>query len=352
MAWISLLFLFFNLDAAELPRLLTKHSPETLRYISLDGRYAYVQKRPGVLGLVTSFKSIDFLSEPFGNDFLVKSSPYKGRLIIESIPNAHTEMSLFKNHKILVVDYGNMITREIGLGKNAKLYLRDEWISYYNIVDKVIHIENLITQKKYEINLSKKQNPFFTPEVEMISSGTVVYTDINENGFAALVAYDLLSLKSTIIYKSSQSATRLELCRSEGLLALGEFPFDGVSRGSKIQTISVNDFMNLAGFTTVYSSVEKDIGNMVCHQGNIYFIKTVNHDEVLNVKVTEAVKLELKGLNVQLLSNLKHVTQLIEMDGRILIPLRGEFFVVEGQANLSIDTLKPNSEKEELEIDL
>ena len=205
MLWISLFLMAFTTFAVELPRFLTKHSPETLRYISMDGRYAYVQKKPGVLGLVSSFRSVDFLADSNSNDFLVKSSRYKLRLAIESIPNAHNELSLVKNHKVFVVDYGNSVAREVGLGRGSRLHLRDEWISYYNIIDKVIHIVNLITQKKYEIKLSRKGNPFFIPDVEMVSQRSILYTDINENGYSALVGFDLTTSKSNIIYKLRES---------------------------------------------------------------------------------------------------------------------------------------------------
>lgn len=349
MAWISLFFMIMSLEAAPLQKFLTKHSPETLRYISMDGRYAYVQKKPGVLGMVSSFRSVDFLTETNSNDFLVKSSRFRGRLAIESISNAHTEMSLVKNHNIFVVDYGNTVTRPVGSGRNAKLHLRDEWITYYNIIDKVIHIQNLVTQKKFEIKMSKKANPFFIPDVEMISAKTVAYTDVNESGYAALVSYDLESLKSTVIYKSTQSATRLELCKSEEYIGVGEFPFDGVVRGSKIQTIPLNSSMNLASMTTIYSSIEQDIGNIICLPRSIYFVKTMNNDKVLNHKITEAVKLDVKTENVEAKSDLKSVAQIIEMDGRVMVPFRGEFLVIEGTANIGDETLKA---KEELQIDL
>lgn len=352
MAWISVLFIIISLNAAELPKFYTKHSSETLRYISMDGRYAYVQKKSGVLGLVSSFRSVDFLSEAQGNDFLVKASRFKGRLAIESIPNAHDEMSLLKNHKIYIVDFGNTMTRPVGTGRNAKLHLRDEWLSFYNVTDKVIHILNLVTQKKFDIRLSKKANPFFIPDVEMVNSRSVAYTDINETGYGALVSYDLETMKSTVVYKSSQNATRLELCQGEDYLALGEFPYDGVTRGSKIQTLPITNSMNLAGFTMIYNSVDQDIGNMVCLPNSIYFVKTMNQDKILNHKITEAVKLDLKTQNIEAKTNLKSVAQIIEMDGRVMIPIRGEFFVIEGSSNIGEDILKSAPSREELKIDI
>jgi hypothetical protein len=320
----------------------------------MDGRYAYVQKKPGVLGLVSSFRSTDFLSEANTNDFSVKASRFKMRLAVESIPNAFDSMSLIKNHKIYVVDFGNTLTREIGMGRGAKLHLRDEWMTFYDMFEKKIHIVNLVTQKKFEIKLSKKANPFFIPDVEMISSRAVVYSDINEQGYSAMVSFDLQTGKSNIIYKSSQSATKIELCQHENYLAVGEFPYEGVDRGSKISMVPISrdDYTNLAGLQTIYTSIEQDIGNMVCLPNWIYFVKTMNQDKQLNFKITEAVKLELKTQNVEAKSTLKSVAQILEMDGRVMIPFRGEFHVLEGQANIGEDSLKAVPTREELQIDL
>lgn len=352
MAWISLFIFALNIFSAELPRFLIKHSLEAVRYISMDGRYAYVQKKPGVLGFVSSFKSVDFLSEPNRNTYLVKSSSSKQRLAIESIPNINEEMNLLSNHSIYVVDYGNTVTRTVGIGRNAKLHLNDEWLSFYNMLTKVIHIKNLVTQKEFEIKLTEKPNPFFIPDIEMINSQTIVYTDVNTEGFAALVSYDLLSMKSAIVYKSTQSATKLELCQSNDYLALGEFPYDGVDRGSKILTLPLSGSLNLTGFSTLYDSVEQDLGNIICIPRSIYFIKTFNHDKTINHKATEAVKLDIKTKTIEQKTDLKHISQIIEMDGRVMVPMRGEFFVLEGHSNIGVDILQPVPSKEELEIDI
>lgn len=352
MVWISLFISMLTLRAAELPKLLTKHPTESLRYISYDGRYTYIQKKSGVLSLVTSFRSTDFMTEESGSDFLVSGSRDKNRLVIESIPKLHGQMSMVKNHRIFVVDYGNTASRYIGLGRNPKLHLKDEWITFYDMAERTIRVQNLITQRKFDIKLSQKPHPFFVPDVEMLSSSSVVYTDINESGFSALVGYDLQAKKSTIAYKSSQNATRLELCRSENYLAVGEFPFDGVSRGSKIQILPVRDYTNLTSFSSLYDSVEQDVGNILCLKDEVYFVKTMNQDQRLGTKTTDAVKIDLKSKVVKLLSSLKTVTQLLEMDGRVLIPYRGDLYVLEGTSSLEVDVLKSVPTKEELKLEI
>ncbi|HXH29960.1 MAG TPA: hypothetical protein VNJ01_04040 [Bacteriovoracaceae bacterium] len=355
MAWISLFLLMVSVRAADLPMFLTKHSNDTLRFITMDGRYAYVQKKPGVLGLVSSFRSVDFLTDSGQSDFLVKGSRFEERLLIESIPNVHTEYNLLKNHKIHVVDWGNTVTKEVGTGKASRLHLEDEWVTYFNPLERSIFIQNLETQKKYAIKLGAKSNPFFVPEVEMINQNTVVYTDTNEAGFSAIISYNLLEGKSSVLYKSPGSGTKIELCQHKTYLAMGEFPHDGVSRGSKIMHVTLSKgSSNLAGFEALYSSNLGDLGNLICRETGIYFIKNLTNAKTAVSKKMEVSWIDLRTRKVEVRSAMDSVSQLVEMNGRVLVPLRGDFYVVEGKFNIGTDILKslPVDSKEELPLDL
>lgn len=353
MVWISLILLSFNLFGKELPRFLTKHPTQAIRFITLDGRFAYLQKRQGVLGMVSGFRSVDFISDQANSDFTVKDSRFKQRLAIEIIPNSQKEINLIKNHNIVVVDWGKTQPVEIGSGRGSRLHLDDEWITYYDPVLKVISVQNVLTEKLYQIKLSAKISPFFLPEVEMISPDTIIYTEVNEKGYIALIQYNLVTQKSIVIYKSTQNGTRLELCQTKGYVAIGEFPYDDISRTSKILQIKLSDSTNLAGYSTIYSSTDSDLGNMICQEQSIYFIKTMTHVKRLNTKLTEAVKLDLKTTQIQTVTDLGSVTQLLAMDGRILAPFRGDFYVLEGAANLTEDKLKsPLPSNEELPLDI
>lgn len=333
-------FLFTSVALAEAPKLLTKHGVNSIRYISMDGRVAYVNKRPGVLALVGFFQSKDFLTVSQSSDFIVHASKDKVRILIEVIPSMHTEYNLLKEHKIHVSKFGDTSTKEVGVGQNARLHLADEWMSYYRPKEKEIVIENLVTEKKYSILLSQKPTTFFVPEVIMLNSETVVYTDVNDQGIAGVIAYNLKTAKSTIVFKSSQSGTRIELCRGEDYLAAGEFPYDGITRKSQIVRMKTASASNLLNYDTLYSSLDQDLGNMTCSERAVYFVKTLNQDKKLGLKKTEVAELELKTGKVKVRTDLSHVSHVLNMDGRILAPFRGEFYVLEGEANLATDKLK------------
>ena len=354
MVWISLALAIISTSfSKELPKLLTKHSMESIRFISGDGRYTYVEKRPGVMGLVSSFRSVDFLSEPSTTNFIMSGSRFQTRLALEAIPFHHNDNNLMKMNKIMVIDWGDTVTKDMGEGVNAKLHRQDEWISFYRPEDRTIILKNVVTLKTYEIKLSFKTSPYFWPEVEMVNSDTVVYTDISERGNAALVQQNLVTKKAIVIYKSPVTATRLEICQAKDYLGVGEFPYEGVSRGSSISTIKLAGGVNLSGLSNIYKSVEQDVGNMVCLDASMYFVKTMQQDKKTFSKLTEAVKLDLAPGKLEVKTEMQAVAQLIHMDDRVLVPFRGDFFVLEGQSNLSTDVLKnaPNN-SEELPLDL
>ncbi len=357
MGLISLMFLAAVSFAQETKvkgpeKLLTKHAVDAIRYIDGDGRVAYIRKRPGVLGIVSSFRSEEFVTDAPQSDFLVIASSLKRKVIVEVIKNQHTSFNVMRSNKLMVFNWAETKGKEIGSGMSTRLHIGDEWITFYQPDKKSIVIKNLVTEKEFSVKLLPKANPFFVPDVTMISSNLIVYTDVNDQGISSVISYQLLTGKTEVIYKSSQTATRMELCQQENYLAIGEFPYEGVNRGSKILQLPVMSSFNLGGFTTLYDSTEQDIGNIICLDDSVYFIKTMNQNPLLGMKTTEAVKLTLKNSQITQKTNLGNVSQLLNMDGRVLLPHRGSFYVLEGEYNLSSETLKNPGPKEELKLDL
>lgn len=344
---ILLPLLFCTGAYAEAPKLLTKHGVDAIRYISMDGRVAYVKKRPGVLALVGFFRSKDFLSDSQASDFLVRASLDRVRTVFEVVPGFHTEYNLLKEHRILVGKYGDTTTSEIGTGREARLHLGDEWVTYFKPKAREIVVQNLVTEKKFTILLSPKPTTFFTPMVAMVNSETVVYTDVNDKGVAGVIAYNLKTAKSSILVKATQTGTRMEICQGEGYLAIGEFPYEGVTRKSQILMVKTSSGANLANYETLYSSIDQDLGNMACSWKALYFVKTLQQDPKLGTKKTEIAEVELKTGKVKVRTDLNYVSQVLNMDGRILAPFRGEFYVLEGEANLAVDKLKNPKEDSE-----
>ncbi len=356
MGWISLLFLavvsYAETKVKGPDKLLTKHAVDAIRYIDGDGRVAYIRKRPGVLGIVSSFRSEEFITDTPQSDFLVIATAMKRKVIVEVIKNQHTVFNVMRSNKLMMFNWGETKGKDIGWGMATRMHMADEWITFYVPEKRTIIVKNLITEKDFTVKLNIKANPFFVPDVTMISADLIVYTDINDQGIASVISYQLRTGKTEVIYKSSQTATRMELCQQDNYLAIGEFPYEGVNRGSKILQMPVMSSFNLGGFTTLYESTEQDIGNIICLDDSVYFIKTMNQSPELGMKTTDAVKLILKTSQIIQKTNLGNVSQLINMDGRVLLPSRGSFYVLEGEYNLSSETLKNPTSKEEPKRDL
>lgn len=86
---------------------------------------------------------------------------------------------------------------------------------------------------------------------------------------------------------------------------------------------------------------------MACSDRAAYFVKTLSQDEKVGLKKTEVAEIELKSGKVKIRTDLSYVSHVLNMDGRILAPFRGEFYVLEGESNLATDQLKSSKDGEE-----
>ncbi len=338
-----------------LPRLLTKQSTDNIKFIDSTGRYTYYQKKPGVLNLTTNFRNQDFVTVDSNSGFQMSGSSYGQKLILEIIPNFHTEPNLIKNHLISILSKGNTSVTEVGQGRIPRLHLNDEWITFYRPYERVISGEQIKTKKKFEIKLSNKNNPFFQPQVVMLNPETIVYTDMNEQGYEAILSTNTKTQKTQVVYKSPRLGNRLEICSNKGYIAYGEFPYTDLKSYSKISISKNNQGYSLNNFSTVYETDANDIGRMVCLENSLYFVKTTEHNRKIGFKKTEAAQINLSNDKLTIKSDLEQVAQIINMDGRILIPFRDNIYILEGESNLGDDTLKSpgiNNSSEDLKIGL
>lgn len=346
---IILFFLVPNVFARiDLPKFMTKISLENVRFISQDGKLTYTQKRSGNLSLVTGFKSVDIIERGTGTNYYVTGSEFKNKLVIEVEKDWHQDMDLTKKNEIHVGGVGSLNYLKVGEGRAPRLHLEDNWITWFDPKNKAIHVQMLKSASNHHIiKIGLKHNPFYIPEVVMIDPETVLYTDINEKGVAALLSWNLINKKMTVLKKSDVAGTRFELCRRGNFVGLGEFSYDDANLGSSIHVLAWTSRPNLAGFTTIYKASDNDLGQMICGNNKIWFIKTMSEDRKMNIKQTEAVVMDITSGQIVVKSELERVTNIIEMDGRILIPFRNDIYVADGNPGSAKDDLmKPQKSDE------
>ncbi len=330
----------------ELPEMATKQAINNLRFISKDGKYTYYQRRSGSLLLSTNYKVQEVLKGKLGSQYLVSSTHARKKLVITQDENFHNFFAIRKPLKIYVSDFGSLSPRYIAAGTSPRLHMDDNWISWFNPQAKVINFLNLRNSALgFEIRLATKKNPYFIPEVIMSSDNLIYYTDLNSKGIPGLIEYDRKNKKVKAILKANAATQKIELCLYNDKLYIAEFAMDSAATGTTI-TMAKRYDIDAGKRKILYESSKNDLGNLVCsiNESNIYFIKnTTNKDK--NILNYEAVQLNTVTKTIKPLSNVKYATQIINMDGRLILPYREKLYVLLGDHNLaSIDQLDNKKE--------
>lgn len=345
MHFIKILLIFiFSMNLHAVDKLLTKQSINNIRYISSDGKFTYYQKHSGVLSASTNYAAFDLLKYPTHTQYSIVSSKSRKNLAIEVNDTFHKTFNMRKNNKIIVSKIGSKEHKFIGEGVSPLLHLDDSWITYFDPLKKNIHAQNIFNPtQKIQIKIKNPINPYFIPTVYIPMQGWILYTDINEDGVTALLGYEISTNSVTPIYKSQQSGTKIEVCKTKKSIFFGIFPYANTKRGSLIFQFPIEMLGDTTSYKQIYSSAQDDIGNLVCVDDSVYFIKVFEVISGINYLETDVVLLKDKKIIRQ--THLKRVTQLINMDGRILAPYRGDYYVIHGQNYEKKDSL--GSEKKE-----
>jgi hypothetical protein len=345
MIFLVIFFSFIPCNEAKiiLPELLTKQAVTNIRYLSRDGKFTYYQKRSGSLLFSTNYKVQEVLKGKIGTDYSVFASFAHKKMVIVQNPNLHNFYSLRAKLNIFFVNYGDVVPHEVGLGIAPTLLLEDSWISYYDPYLKILNFQNTTNVAlKFSIKLNNKINPYFIPHVVMSDENTVYYTDLNELGIVGVLEYKRNTSASTIVYKAPSPLMKAEICLHQGRFVLGTFGTRFSRLGSTISSaaLPVQDFSKREN---LYTSELNDLGHLVCDydQNNIAFIKNTGN---INLPSYDIANLNTSNKVVSAMSELKTVTNIVNMDGILLTQDKGKYFVVKGDVDYkSVDMLKSKS---------
>jgi len=330
----------------ELPEMATKQAVNNLRFISKDGKFTYYQRRSGSLLLSTNYKVQEVLKGELGTQYLVYSTQHRNSLIITQDENYHNFFALRKPLKIFISKFGSLKPTFISTGLSPKLHMNDSWLSWFNPQAKVLNFVSLRnTALNFKIRIGNNKNPYFIPEVVMTTDNLIYYTDLNKKGVPGLIEYNRKSNKVKAVLKGSTPSEKIELCLFNDQLYIGEFGLNN-NRGSTITSASRRN-IDAGKRRIIYESPLNDIGNMICNvvEKSVFFIKntTSEEDKVLSY---EAARLNTDSKEIKKLSNVKYATQIVNMDGRLILPYREKFYVLLGEHNLaSIDQLEKKGTK-------
>ncbi len=318
-----LVFQLHGLMAAPLTEFATKQDITNIRYLTKDGRYTYYQRRSGDLLLGTNFNVKEVIKGDIGTQYVVKGNAQSKWLVALQLLHFHQSYDPRLSGKIFRIERGETTATELGEGMGIELQHGGQWVRFYDPHARVISFKNLDNpQIGFNIQSPKKLNPFFVPDSIMPDEQSVLYTDTNEKGEAALIRFERQEGKSKVLFKPGGVERRLELCHGFGKSYLGAFPYQQAQGASEIW--EVDKIKGLA--KPIYSSPLPDLGHMVCDhsEGVIYFSKGYEHGK--------SIRHDIYALNTgdgsaKPISDLRYATQVINHDGFLLIPFQGKYYV-------------------------
>lgn len=344
--------------AIVLPELLTKQAVDNIRFLTKDGKFTYYQKRSGSLLFSTNYKVQEIMKGQLGTEYTLFATPARKKIVILQNPNFHNFYSLRAKLNIFLLNYGEVTPVEVGAGISPTLLLGDTWLSYYDPYSKILNFENTANMAlKFSIKLNNRINPYFVPKVIMSDENTIYYTDLSENGAVGVLEFKRSTSKSEIIFKATSPMIKAEICLNQNFLVLGLFGIHMAKEGSSI-TRAALPLQDFSKRENLYTSDLNDLGHLVCdfEKDNIAFIKNYGNTSTPSYDIANLNTLDKK---ITALSELKTVTNIINMDGTLLTQEKGKYYIVKGEVDYkNVDILKAKTESapanntEELENDL
>lgn len=346
MVFIKILtLLIYALGAEEeetgLPQLITKQDINNIRFISDDGRFTYYQRRSGDLLLSTNYSVDAIVQNPPNTQYRVHAPHDTNNIVIEAKSNYHSNLNLRASNQIYTSTRGSKNSNKVGEGQNVQLHFGGSWYSFYSASERKIFFQNFSSNAlRFNIEMQNRINPYFIPRVEMLNDSTVVYTDIGTRGNQAVIKLNRGNNEAEVLLQASSPNQQIDICLLNNQLIIQEIGTMDSNNGSLIHRIPTNN-LSIDNSETFYQSRHNDLGSLTCDQEGdlVYFV--INTQEKTGRRTSEVAKINPLNGEVSIETQLNFVTQLIQMDKSLLIPLRDEVYVLKGQSDFtSFDLLQ------------
>jgi hypothetical protein len=327
---------------SKLPTLEAKQSLDNLRFVSHDGKFTYFQLRSGSLRFSTNYNVHEVITGNRGNFYGVISTSARKKVTITQHSGFHTSLGVRNLSKIYISKFNSRHVRFIAEGVNPILHIDDQYLSLYRPDKRRISIINSGKfSDKFHIKLKNEADPFFIPQVVMLSPHSVLYTDLSSTGSTVIIHYNSQSNKKKLFWRSRVPQSKIELCRKGGDLFVGRFGRTTSYPGSSIWKLNgKSKTVNEAD--RIYHSKLNDIGNIICDlkEDRLYFISDITEKD--QSERFEAVSIRTKGKKEEvgqklILSDVNEAGQLINLDGRILLPFNGKIYVLSGGSHSTVN---------------
>lgn len=329
--------------SAKLPELTTKQKLANIRFLSKDNRYTYYQNQSGNLQIATNFSAHVILKKNPDTEYFLSGDKESKKIIVEIHESFFDKSSMFPRAEFGYIEYGGHEYKFLGNGVSPKLHLNGTWYSYYEPNQKMIFINSIQnSQLGFKIELKNPVSPFFIPTVLMIDTREILFTDINNRGEMGILYFDRGQNVISPVYKSTTSGSKIEMCKLNGRIVVGEFSRVSLYKRSKIFSAEWSPNTQLKVSKEHYRSGQNDIGKIQCHEEtkSIFFIQNLSDSSDNILEKSELVQLNYKSNALRVISDLKNVSHIINMDGRIIIPFREKIYVGFGKSDAFSDKLE------------
>ena len=324
-----------------LPILKTKQSIKNIRYISKDGKVTYYQKNSGQLQYSTNFDFVNVMNAPKNSNYVLTVSEEHNKIGIEIVENPFKDYRWQKDHDLYLGGYKQKTEpKKIGEGTALRFHKDPGVITYYKPSTRAIVVKRGESEKK--IKIVNDNNPFFIPEVIAISPSDIIYTDINKEGFHAIILYNLLDQSFEVLYKAKYLSMDIKICRHKDFLVAGLAPNLSYAVGTKIIMTPLFRGGMAKNWDQIYASTIPDTLNMVCKDDWVYFLKSKQIAEDLNLRRSSIYKLKLdyeKAHKPEEIAYFEKATSLFELGDLLLTSVNGKYYIVEGKLDKESDKL-------------
>lgn len=315
---VFLLFLF-SLTATSEPLYLhplkTKQAIENIRFIGNDGQYTYFQKNSGALYLSRGYSTLPVFKDHRGTQYSLKASPSKRKIIATKDKTFFTNMKPDKSLDIFTLSYGKKDSQYIGQGRNPKLHLRDEWVSYYSPSRKELIFTKISSMKEWKIPIDLELSSYIEPDTLMLSDQQAIYTSLNGKYQGQVFLHYLQTGQKDLIYQAHTPGTNITLFKNDSHIFITDFPRGDIDSGSSIMSINFKKSPTLKKVKTLYNTASNDLGSPVFLNNKIYFLNSQKN--LISVDKEKKLQQHIEG---------KMINSILEMDQKLLAIRAGEYF--------------------------
>jgi hypothetical protein len=330
---LILFFLFNTTLMAVVTEFKPKIHPSLLRFSSKKGQYTYYQKNSGELFVSFGGNNYLLLTPDYPHQRFFVAGGISGVAISSESSLEHAEPKLY------YLKHGQTKPSLLGSGHNLTLHLNDQFASFYEKKNNVIHLVFLPFKENHVlIQLNNQFTGSMYPATYMPNEQQLIYSDYHQGLFLRWNLYDRIQKSFKTFYESNFPFVRGEICPIGSTVLFGEFPFlqiESLKERSKtrIFQLNLNEINQSDPFkkaTLIYENELGDIGHMKCFNNDLYFIHQIKnktgglsseyHQEVIHLWDVPQIKNNKPKITLpfRIETNFEHVQNLIVMDDMLL----------------------------------